>query len=339
MENDSALAHRNAFVPILSVVRRVTSPIPPEKTTSGRLIMQTGVFGNSDSWYVRELCRAGGELGHAMIPLRFETMVARIRSNTIEFVCFDPETETRTSLNSLDTVIVRTMPPGSLEQVVARMDMLAGLQALGVRIVNSPRALECAVDKFLTSQKLALAGIPTPATIACESEEAAMDAFEQLGRDVVVKPLFGAEGRGLLRVTERELAHRTFRTLSRLGAVLYVQQYVHSPGYDVRILLLDGEVVGSMKRFPAPGDFRTNVAQQGRGEPHTPTDQELQLARLAARHTQCLFAGVDLMHSPDGEPLIIEVNAVPGWRGLQTVCQIDVARHFLTWLHSSCPLH
>lgn len=297
--------------------------------------MKIGVFGNSDSWYVNELCRAGTAAGHSMLPLRFEQLTVSIGKGQPLFHCLDPETGQQTLLNELDVIIVRTMPPGSLEQVVARMDVLAGLQSSGVRVVNSPRALECAVDKYLTSQRLALAGIPTPSTIVCESEEAAMIAFEQLGRDVIVKPLFGAEGRGLLRVTEQELAHRTFRTLQRLGAVLYVQEFIHGPGYDLRILLLDGQVVGSMKRYPQPGDFRCNVAQQGRAERHNPTDLEIQLSQCAVEVTDCLFAGIDLMYSADGNPRVIEVNAVPGWRGLQSVCGTNIADHFICWLSAS----
>ena len=130
------------------------------------------------------------------------------------------------ALDALDAVLVRTMPPGSLEQVIARMDLLAGLQASGIRVVNPPRALECAVDKYLTTQRLAEHGIPVPDTIVCEGAEAALQAFEQLGRDVVVKPLFGAEGRGIVRVTDLEIAQRVFRALERISAVLYVQRFV-----------------------------------------------------------------------------------------------------------------
>ena len=124
-------------------------------------------------------------------------------------------------LAEFDVILVRTMPPGSLEQVVYRMDVLARLQEAGTPVVNSPKALECAVDKYLTTARLQAAGLPVPQTIVCEHEDDAMAAFEKLGEDVVVKPLFGAEGRGIVRVTDPDLAHRTFRTLMRLSAVLY----------------------------------------------------------------------------------------------------------------------
>ena len=288
--------------------------------------MKIGVFGNHDSWYVNELCRVGAARGHSMHPLLFDQFAASVRTNHVRFTCGDVD------LLSLDLVLVRTMPPGSLEQVVARMDMLAGLEAGGVQILNPPRALECAVDKYLTTQRLALAGLPVPDTIVCENSDLALEAFETLGRDVVVKPLFGAEGRGIMRVSDPELALRAFRTLERLGAVLYLQKFVAGPGFDLRILLLDGVLVGSMKRIPKPGDFRANISQQGTGVFHEPTEKELELARQAATVTGSLFAGVDLMYNSGQEPLLIEVNAVPGWRGLQRTCGIDVPGCLFEWL-------
>ena len=248
-----------------------------------------------------------------MHSLLFNQFVAKVQTGRVDFSCGDRD------LRNLDVVLVRTMPPGSLEQVVARMDMLAGLEACGVRVINSPRALECAVDKYLTTQRLALAGIPVPATIVCENSDTALEAFERLGRDVVVKPLFGAEGRGIMRVSDPELALRAFRTLERLGAVLYLQAFVSGPGFDIRVLLLDDQLVGSMKRIPKPGDFRANISQQGTGIAH-------------AKITGSLFAGVDLMYNADNEPLVIEVNAVPGWRGLQKTCDNNVPTRLFEWL-------
>ena len=168
--------------------------------------MRIGVFGNHDSWYVNELLRVGTARGHvdAAIVVR-----AVCRSGSV--LGTSNSCAARSISRSLDVVLVRTMPPGSLEQVVARMDMLAGLEAGGVRIINPPRALECAVDKYLTTQRLAAGWDPVPATIVCENSDAALEAFEVLGRDVVIKPLFGAEGRGIMRVSDPELAMRAFQ--------------------------------------------------------------------------------------------------------------------------------
>jgi ribosomal protein S6--L-glutamate ligase len=223
------------------------------------------------------------------------------------------------------------MPPGSLEQVVFRMDVLARLEADGVTILNPPRAIEHAVDKYLATAKLAAAGLPVPDTIVCEGSDMALAAFDQLGRDVVVKPVFGAEGRGIVRVSDPEIALRVFRTLERIQAVLYLQRFVQHPGYDLRVLVLDDRPLGAMRRH-AQGGFKTNIACQGRGERHEPTDAEIELALRATREIGARFCGVDLLTGPRGEPYVIEVNGVPGWRGFQAATGIDVADRVIDFL-------
>jgi ribosomal protein S6--L-glutamate ligase len=297
-----------------------------------------GVLGNSNSWYVRELQRAGGRPGHEVVRLEFSRIVAGCgqRNGARGIEGFAPLelsiAQDQCGLNGevlglteFDAVIIRTMPPGSLEQVVYRMDALARLEASGVVVFNSPKSVECAVDKYLTTAKLEEAGLPVPATVVCENSEDALAAFDRLGGDVVVKPIFGSEGRGILRVSDPDLALRTFRTLERLDAVLYLQRFVDHPGCDIRVLVLDGRVLGGMRRV-SDGDFRTNVSRKGRGEAHVVTDLEAEWALRAAAATGARFAGIDILYDRDGNGFVIEVNAVPGWRAFEKVTGKDVAR-------------
>ena len=125
-------------------------------------------------------------------------------------------------------------------------------------------------------------------------------------------------------MSDPDLALRTFRTLSRLQAVLYIQQFIPHAGYDLRVMVLDGEILGGMRRY-GDGDFRTNVSRQGRAEPVELSPAERQLALTAAQVTGARFAGVDLLYGPNGECYVIEVNAVPGWRAFSRVTGLDVA--------------
>jgi ribosomal protein S6--L-glutamate ligase len=233
-----------------------------------------------------------------------------------------------------DTMIVRTMPPGSLEQVVFRMDVLHRLEAAGKRVLNPPRALEVCIDKYLASARLDAAGLPTPATVVCQDAETAMSAFDQLGGDVVVKPLFGSEGRGMIRITDIDIAWRTFRAIERLQSILYLQQFVPHPGWDLRVFVLGNRVLTAMRRH-ARDDWRTNVAQGGRTEPIDVTDEEQRLALDAARAVGTSVAGVDLLPRPDGGYYVLEVNAVPGWRALAPTTGIDVAGEIIAFLQRS----
>ena len=297
--------------------------------------MHIAVLGNAGSWYVADLQRAAAERGDRCTRMDYRQLTARVLDPHVDqtppsSLISAPEG----SLDDCDAVLVRTMPPGSLEQVVFRMDALLTLESRGVVVVNPPKAVECAVDKYLCTARLSAAGLPTPPTIVCEDSETALAAFTELGGDVVVKPVFGSEGRGILRVSDPDLALRTFRTLERIDAVIYLQKFIEHEGYDVRVLVLDGQILGGMKRSNL-ADFRTNVARHGQTEPHAVTEDEAALALRATQTVGARFAGVDLLDGRCGTRYVVEVNAVPGWKAFQRTTGIDVAAALIDSLRSN----
>jgi RimK family alpha-L-glutamate ligase len=280
--------------------------------------MKLALLAGGAGWHVRDLQRAAGLLGHEALAVDFRRISAAVASI--------PEL-----LSGFDGVLVRTMPPGSLEQVVFRMDLLHRLQARGVAVLNPPRAVEICVDKYLATAQLEAAGLRVPPTIVCQHADAALEAFEQLGGDVVVKPLFGSEGRGMVRVSDADLAWRTFRTLERTQCVLYVQKFIAHPGWDLRAFVVNNRIVAAMRRRARQG-WRTNVAQGGAAEPVHLNAEETDLALRAARALGCPVAGVDLLPGPSGARYVLEVNAVPGWRALAPATGVDVAVEVLRFL-------
>lgn len=233
-------------------------------------------------------------------------------------------------LNSADvnSLIVRSMPIGSLEQVIFRMDCLQAWESRGIRVINPAKSLEIAIDKWLCLHRLSAAGVEVPPTICCQSRSAAMDAFEVLGGDVLVKPLFGGEGRGILRANDRDMAWRIFGTLQQLGQVLYVQQFIQHFGYDIRVLFVGDRIYAARRVAPA-GHWRTNISQGSVAEPHVLTDQEFDAAQRARSAVGGSLLGIDLLPARDGRLFVLEVNAVPGWKGISTALGIDVAKQVL----------
>ncbi len=224
-----------------------------------------------------------------------------------------------------DAVIVRSMPLGSLEQVIFRMDCLQAWEQRGVAIVNPPRSLEVAIDKWLTLHRLSAVGIPVPATVACQSRAEALEAFDSLGRDVLLKPLFGGEGRGIMRIDDPDMAWRVFGSLQQVGQVLYIQQFVEHFGYDIRVLFI-GQDYYAIKRSAPPGAWRTNLTQGSQAQPHHLTDEQLDMARRCAAVVGGSVMGVDLLPCRDGRLVALEVNAVPGWKGLGATLDVDIAQ-------------
>ena len=282
--------------------------------------MDIAVLAARDSWYFRDLVRAAGGR-HRLTAISYKSLGSHAAGANLSI------DGGGLSLNSLDGVLVRSMPPGSLEQVVFRMDALARLEDAGVRVVNPARAIEAAVDKYLATAKLQAAGLLVPPTIVCQTAADGLAAFETLGGDVVVKPLFGGEGRGITRVSDVAIARRVFMSLEQIGAVLYVQKFIAHDGVDWRLLVIGDEVVG-MKRIN-PDDWRTNISLGARPAPLEVTVELAQLARRAAAAVGATVAGVDLLPARDGRLYAIEVNAVPGWRALGEVTGVDVAERVL----------
>ncbi|HEY7326411.1 MAG TPA: RimK family alpha-L-glutamate ligase [Gemmataceae bacterium] len=280
--------------------------------------MRIAFLSAGDGWHVRDLQRAAKKQGHEAATLDFRRLSAAVAHSS-------------NALAPFDAVLVRTMPPGSLEQVVFRMDLLHRAQACGVAVLNPPRAVETCVDKYLATACLESAGLRVPPTIVCQHADAAVEAFGTLGGDVVVKPLFGSEGRGMVRVSDPEMAWRTFRTLERMQSVLYLQQFIPHPGWDLRVFVLGGRVLTAMRRY-GNGDWRTNVAQGGRGEVMRLSADEERMALRAAAALGAAMAGVDLLPGPEGQWYVLEVNAVPGWRALAPVTGVDVAAAVIDFL-------
>ena len=116
--------------------------------------------------------------------------------------------------------------------------------------------------------------------------------------------------------------------------MIYLQQFIQHPGYDVRVLILDGRILGAMKRFGAD-DFRTNVARSASTETHETDDAERRLSLEAVAAVGARFAGVDLLYDHTGQCFVIEVNAVPGWRAFSRTTDIDVAESLVRSLEGS----
>jgi ribosomal protein S6--L-glutamate ligase len=166
--------------------------------------------------------------------------------------------------------------------------------------------------------------------VACQTAEDAMTAFERLGGDVVVKPLFGSEGRGIARLSDPDLALRAFKMLAQLGGVIYLQEFIEHEGCDLRLFVL-GQQVFAMRRKSA-SDWRTNVSRGADTEPFSPGDDLIDLARRAASAVGAPLAGVDLLPARDGKLYVLEVNAVPGWQALSRTLKVDIAAAVLDYV-------
>jgi RimK family alpha-L-glutamate ligase len=271
-------------------------------------------------WHTDELLRALAARGHTGSVVPYESLVARIapRSTAATLAAASQQ------LLSAPTVLARIVPNGSLEQIIYRVDALHWLEERGVKVLNSPRAIERCVDKFYTSALLHEAGLDTPETIVCERVDDAMAAVREMG-DVIVKPLFGSMGHGMVRVSDPETAFRVFRALEMSRAVFYLQRVVEHAGCDVRAFVVGNRVVAAIERRSRDGGWRTNISLGGEARAIDLPPAWSELALTAARVVGADYAGVDLLPASDGTIHVIEVNGIPGWSGAQKATSVDIA--------------
>ncbi len=231
------------------------------------------------------------------------------------------------ALDEADVVFVRAVPGGSLEQVIFRVNALHCLERAGKRIVNPPLAIEHCACKYFALTALERAGLPVPRTIVTERLDQAMAAFEELAGDVVVKPLFGSEGRGLFRVSDKDLAYRTFKALEQGAYVYYLQQFVPHGCADYRVFVVGGEIAGVMRR--KAGGWKTNVSLGAVPEAcdlsGAALDAVRDMALRAAGAFRADYLGVDILPHEDGRFFVTEVNAIPAWTGLRQATGVDAA--------------
>ena len=230
-----------------------------------------------------------------------------------------------------DAVLVRGIAGGSFEQVTKRLGVLHALRELGVPVYNDARAIERSVDKSMTSLLLHAAGIATPPTWAVESRAQAQRIVMRegaAGHALVLKPLFGSQGKGLQLVGAVDGVHRALPALhGTYGSLAYLQRFIApltAPGFDWRVLVVGGRALTAMRRVSR--HWVHNVAQGAACEPAALTPDLAGLAQDAARALDIDYAGVDIMPSASGPPLqVIEVNGVAAWQGLQRVTGFNIA--------------
>ena len=222
-----------------------------------------------------------------------------------------------------DGVFVRSISAGTLEQITFRLGLLHALRESGVRVWNDARVIERCVDKSQTTFLLHKAGIPTPRTRVCETEAHAREYTADLARTLVMKPLFGSQGKGIGQInSQTELPPG-----EAVDHIYYMQDFV-APKDDVfedwRVLATRHRIIAAMTRRGKT--WVTNIHQGAAARTHTPDPEMAEVSLAAMRAIDADYAGIDLIRTASGQLQVLEVNSNPAWRGLQGVADVNIAQ-------------
>ncbi|TET55680.1 MAG: RimK family alpha-L-glutamate ligase [Promethearchaeota archaeon] len=224
--------------------------------------------------------------------------------------------------------LVRGFGASATQKIFFRLDILRAIEEYNIKLINSRESLEIASDKFLTSIFLENYKIPTPKTMVCEEPQKALEAFEELGGDCVLKPLYGSKGIGITRLNDRAFAENVIYSLGQLNHVFYLQEFVEHSNRDIRILVLGDNVIAGMYRVS--DSWKTNIYSGAKAEPIEITQELKDLALKAAKITKTEIAGIDILESEKGY-LVLEVNSIPGFTALQKVSDVNIAEEIINY--------
>lgn len=222
---------------------------------------------------------------------------------------------------------VRGVPGGSLQQVIARLDILHALEVLGGKVYNDGRAVERTVDKAMTSFLLHQHRVSTPGTWVCESRHVAQAFIERESTQapLVIKPLFGSQGQGVRLIKQGDAFPVPMERY--VDGLYYLQTYIDSgegAWHDHRVFVINGKAVAAMVRHGA--SWVNNVALGGRCEAIAYDGELGALAEAASRAVDINYCGVDIIRDAQGKLYVLEVNSIPAWKGLQAVTELDIAQ-------------
>lgn len=275
------------------------------------------IFVDKPDWHTRRLRRAFATHGVDALPVALSACGFATEKPGIVIPGLDGGLP--------DACFVRTVANGTFEQVTHRLGILHALSAMGVPVVNEARAIERCVDKSTTSAILYRHGLPTPPTWSVEDRAAAEAIVARevaAGSEIVAKPLFGSQGRGLLRLA----SPADLPAAETLAGLYYLQRLVpqaEGAWRDWRVFVIGDRAVAAMIRHGK--QWITNMRQGARAETAPVDGDAATLAIRAADAVGARYAGVDLIATTDGFQ-VLEVNSMPAWHGLQGVSAVDIAQ-------------
>ncbi|NPA97978.1 MAG: RimK family alpha-L-glutamate ligase [Crenarchaeota archaeon] len=290
--------------------------------------MRIGVihYRSTPPWSVQDLIRAIEELGHTPVYIRIQEMDAEIRDEEIRVYA-------RKNPVELDSAIIRSLGlTPSLELFFKRIGVIEALEH-HIPIINSSKSIIDTRDKWRSLLKLMINGVRVPTTIVTENPFVAKDFIEKTGK-AVFKPLIGSLGLGSTLIEDPDIAYHISRSLLSLRLPSYFQEYIEKPGFDLRIFVVGGRVIGAMKRVISEG-WKTNIAQGAHGIKITEKEypDEFETAIKTAEILGLEYTGVDIIiDKKTGNHYVIEANAFPLWRGLKEATGIDPAKSIISYL-------
>jgi tetrahydromethanopterin:alpha-L-glutamate ligase len=235
-------------------------------------------------------------------------------------------------LMALDAVIVRDLGPSTRNDVSFRFDILCQLEELGIAVINSPESIARAANKYVSSYMFRKNGIATPGTVVTNCVDEALEALVSFGR-AVVKPVFGYKGIGVECMRNDEKGILKLKELMEKNGLVYIQEFIPNPGRDIRVFVVNNELVGSIYRIAPEGSWINNLSQGGTAKPCILTPEQEKLSLRASDVIGTTYSGVDIIEGD--RDYVMEINGTPSGKGIFEACGVEVTKNIAEYVRDS----
>ncbi|WP_424985439.1 GAK system ATP-grasp enzyme [Microbulbifer sp. S227A] len=226
-------------------------------------------------------------------------------------------------LCGFDALIIKKISEIYSPHALDRLELLRVAENRGVRIFSRPEAVLRLMDRLACTVSLQLAGAPMPATVVTEDPEVARATVRRYGK-AVFKPLFSTKARGMMVIGDDAGAEAQISGFAAANPVMYIQRMLNLSGQDLGMVFLDGEYLCTYARVSAGDTWNTTIHSGGKYAPYTPSAELIEIARRAQDPFGLTFTTVDVALTDDG-PIVFEVSAFGGFRGVRDGCGLDAA--------------
>ncbi|MEZ4524632.1 MAG: GAK system ATP-grasp enzyme [Desulfobacterales bacterium] len=229
-----------------------------------------------------------------------------------------------TDISKLDALIIKKAGSRYCPLLLDRLELLRFLHEQGLKIFSNPYKIMRVLDRLSCTVTLRSAGIPMPETTITESTEEALMAVEKYG-EAVFKPLYSTKARGMEIICSGPDAGQRIEDFSENFGMMYIQKKMDIGGQDLGIVFLGGEYLTTYARCGDGSSWNTTIHSGGKYQPYAPSEKTIALAKKAQDLFGLDFTCVDVAESGGNGPVVFEVSAFGGFRGIQTASGMDAA--------------
>lgn len=277
--------------------------------------LKIAVIGNPGSWSTEKLADALEKKTGFRCVVEMSKMTMDFDSRTLFHGDID--------LASLDALVIKKIGPVYSPDMFNRLEMLRFFCKIGIPVYSRPEKIMAAINRLSCTVSLQKGDIPMPPTIITENTDQALKAVRRF-KKAVFKPLYSSKARGMLVIEDDDHTRSNIENFQASGNnTMYIQKMIDIPGKDLGVAFLGGKYIGTYARRQG-GSWNTCTSSGGKYEPYQPSSEIIELARKAQSLFELDFTCVDIVETSDG-PMVFEVSAFGGFRGLVKACDIDAA--------------